>query len=93
VFKGVPVKETDALLPDASPDATWKAACSNAQATRVLLTGHEPHLSHFVSFLLGSEIAIDLKKGAMVRIDTPRRGGNPNGVLKWILTPRLVRAS
>jgi phosphohistidine phosphatase len=93
VFKGCPIKETDALLPDASPDVTWKAACSNAKATRVLLTGHEPHLSHFISFLLGSEITVDLKKGALVRIDTTKRSGNPNGVLKWMITPRIVRAS
>lgn len=93
VFKGCAIKETDALLPDASPDAAWKAACSNAKNSRVILVGHEPHLSHVLSFLLEGEIAVDLKKGALVRIDTPKRTGNPNGVLKWMITPRLARRS
>jgi phosphohistidine phosphatase len=91
VFKGCPLDETNALLPDASPEATWKAACANTKVTRVVLVGHEPHLGLLISFLLGNEFAVDFKKGGMVRIDTPKRSGNPNGVMKWMLTPRLAR--
>jgi len=57
----------------------------------VLLAGHEPHLSHLIRFLLEAPVAVDLKKGGLVRIDSAAQPGPPRGVLKWLITPRLVR--
>jgi phosphohistidine phosphatase len=88
-FKKCPLKETDAMLPDASPDAIWKEA-SALKMGRVMVVGHEPHLGQLISFLLGNEITVDFKKGGLIRIDVEGRG-KPRGRLKWYLTPRLAR--
>jgi phosphohistidine phosphatase len=91
VFEGCPMKDTDAMLPDASLDAAWKEACASAKVSHVMLVGHEPHISAFVGYLLGHPIGIEFKKGALIRVDTVKRSGSPDGTLKWMLTPRLVR--
>jgi len=82
---------TKSLLPAAKPEVMWKELGALRNVEQVLLAGHEPHLSHLIRFLLEAAIAVDLKKGALVRIDCASLLGPPRGVLKWILTPRLVR--
>lgn len=84
-----PLKETDAMLPDANPEAIWTEA-AGSKAERVMVVGHEPHLGKLISFLLGAEISVDFKKGGLIRIDTQR--GKARAWLKWMLTPRLARA-
>jgi len=83
--------ETKSLLPAANPQAMWKELAALKDAKQVLLAGHEPHLSNLIRFLLGAAVVVDLKKGALVRIDCEGLLGPPRGVLKWMLTPRLVR--
>ena len=90
-FPSCPLAITDNLLPDAQPAAIWKEVCARPDVARVLLAGHEPHLSRLIAYLLDVSLAIDLKKGALVRIDMESSESPPRGVLKWILTPRLVR--
>jgi phosphohistidine phosphatase len=88
---GAPVKETRRLLPSTPPDRTWQEL-SAIEGDAVMLVGHEPHLSNLMRFLLESALAVDLKKGALARIDTRNRTGPPRGVLKWLITPKLARA-
>jgi phosphohistidine phosphatase len=90
VFK-TEVVETRHLLPAARPDHLWRELGAMPAADSMLLAGHEPHLGNFIRFLLESAVAVDLKKGALVRIEVPHRIGPPRGVLKWMMTPRLVR--
>lgn len=90
VFKECPLQETDAMLPGADPREIWNESLG-LRMERVLAVGHEPHVGTLLSFLLGSDIAVDFKKGALVRIDVQGKG-KPRGVLKWVLTPRLARA-
>lgn len=85
--------ETGTLLPNAKPEAVWKELGGLRKVDQVLLAGHEPHMSNLVRFLLESPVAVDLKKGALVRIDCENVLGPPRGVLKWMVTPRLVRGS
>ena len=85
-----PSTQSDAMLPDADPSVVWKQAAGSKQE-RVMVVGHEPHLGHLISFLLGNEIAVDFRKGGLIRIDVKGRG-MPGGLLKWALTPRLARA-
>jgi len=89
---------TKALLPSSSPDRVWKEIAA-IEASSVLVAGHEPLLSQFVAFLLNCPaVKVDLKKGALVRLDVPlsepQPNGilNPNGILKWMLTPKLAGA-
>lgn len=86
-----PLRESRRLLPATPPDRTWQELAA-VEAETVLVVGHEPHLSNLMRFLLESAIAMDLKKGALARIDTRNRSGPPRGVLKWLITPKLARA-
>jgi phosphohistidine phosphatase SixA len=89
------VVETRALLPDVPPAQVLKEirAVRNGKrsANQVMVAGHEPQLSRLAAFLLEAPLALDLKKGALLRIDIQEKQGPPRGVLKWMLTPRLVR--
>jgi phosphohistidine phosphatase len=81
---------TKALLPSSSPDRVWKEI-SVIDAPSVLIAGHEPLLSQFVAFLLNCPaFQVDLKKGTLVRLDVSSSAPRPNGILKWMLTPRLA---
>jgi phosphohistidine phosphatase len=88
-YREVP-EQTDALLPSSTPQAVWRAIRSRDEGGAILLAGHEPLLSETVSFLLGAlRGAVDLKKGALMRIDVERSTGAPRGVLQWLLTSKL----
>jgi len=61
----------------------------NKAARRVVLVGHDPDFSTLASSLTGA--AIELKKGAIARIDLadggPRAGG---GALRWLVPPGVL---
>jgi phosphohistidine phosphatase len=89
-----PIVRTDALLPSSTPRAVWRLIRAHAGQTAILLAGHEPLLSETASFLLGaSQALIDLKKGALLRIDFDRLEEEPRGVLQWLLTAKLAAGS
>jgi len=85
------ILETEVLTPSSTPKAVWEAICSRRREGALLLAGHEPLLGMTVGYLLGAPaMRVDLKKAALVRIDQEVLSGTPRGVLKWMLTPRLV---
>ena len=85
------VQLSNALRPGAEW-AEFRALLDNLEAHEaVLLVGHNPNLSDFLSQIIGgpaSETYIDLKKGGLARVEMRRRRGN----LQWYLTPKLVKA-
>jgi phosphohistidine phosphatase len=79
------------LVPMASPLETWAEVRTLRREPSLLLVGHEPHMSTFTGFLLGTpELRVDFKKGAMVRIEMPEMGIQPKGILKWMMAPKLA---
>ncbi len=61
-------------------------------AESVVLVGHEPALSSFVSLLLGGERAAAVKKGGLCKLRIDRLRCGPCAVLEWLVPPRaLVR--
>jgi len=85
------IVETEVLVPGSAPKAVWEAICARRREPALLIAGHEPLLGMTVGYLLGAPaLQVDLKKAALVRIDQESFGGAPRGVLKWMLTPRLV---
>jgi phosphohistidine phosphatase len=83
--------KTPALSPTSSPQRVWSEVRAH-KTEELLIAGHEPLLSRFVAFLLRCPaLRLDLKKGAMVRVDLETVGPEPHGVLKWILTPKLAQ--
>ncbi|MGH8630719.1 MAG: hypothetical protein ACREU7_08135, partial [Burkholderiales bacterium] len=56
----------------------------------IMVVGHNPNLSEFLGRLISSgsaEANIDLKKGAVAKVEVGRR----NGELHWCVTPKLLR--
>jgi phosphohistidine phosphatase len=85
------IVEAEVLVPGSTPKAVWDAICAHRREPALLLAGHEPLLGMTVGYLLGvPALQVDLKKAALVRIDRESFSGAPHGVLKWMLTPRLV---
>ena len=83
---------TKALLPSGAPDRIWKEISATG-AANILIAGHEPLLSEFIASLLNCPaLKLDLKKGALVRLDISALESRPNGILKWMLTPKLAGA-
>lgn len=84
------VVQTKTLLPDIPPAQVLREIRTLLKAKEVMVAGHEPQLSRLAAFLLEAPLAVDLKKGALLRIDIEEKDGPPRGVLKWMLTPRLA---
>ena len=62
-----------------------------ARFEAVMMVGHNPNLSQFLGSIIsdsGCEASVELKKGAVAKVETRRT----SGTLQWCLTPKLVRA-
>lgn len=56
----------------------------------VLLVGHNPNLREFLGRVIcdsGCEAVVDLKKGAVAKVEMRRNSGS----LSWCITPRILR--
>ena len=85
------VIRTQALVPNASPFDSWEEIRRHKDQRAILLASHEPLMSSLVAFLLGCPaLQVDMKKAALVRVDCDRFGGEPRGVLKWMITPGVA---
>ncbi len=86
------IQAVPALEPEHNPSEVVALLESHKDAKRVLLVGHEPHLSHTVAYLTGGRdgIAVDFKKGALCRIDLEsiKKG---SGTLVWLVPPKVLR--
>lgn len=62
-----------------------------AKLESIMVVGHNPNLSQFLGTAIsesGCEASIDLKKGAVARVEMRRS----SGTLNWCLTPKALRA-
>lgn len=85
------VVETRALTPESSPEAVWEEIRAHKSDPSVMIVGHEPLFSSVYAYLLGAPSAqIDVKKGSLGRIDVDRFSGQPRGVLRWLIYPKLA---
>ena len=79
-----------ALRPEAKLDDFRKLLQRNAKHDAIMVVGHNPNLSEFLSVLISgghSERAAELKKGAVARVEVKSR----TATLEWLLTPKTVR--
>jgi phosphohistidine phosphatase len=56
----------------------------------IMVVGHNPNLSQFVGTMIcdsGCEASVELKKGAVARVDMRRS----SGTLAWCWTPKALR--
>jgi phosphohistidine phosphatase len=83
--------ESRALIPDSSPELVWDEIRNHKSDRQIMIVGHEPLLSSVYSYLLGAALVqIDVKKGSLGRIDVDRFTGQPRGVLRWLIHPKLA---
>jgi phosphohistidine phosphatase SixA len=88
-YRGEIVK-TSALVPNASPEEAWNEISERRNEDAILLASHEPLMSSMAAFLLSSPaLQVDMKKGALVRVDCDHFGPAPHAMLKWMLTAAL----
>jgi|SRR5579872_58939 phosphohistidine phosphatase len=61
-----------------------------ANQESIMVVGHNPNLSQFLGTVIsesGCEASVDLKKGAVARVEMRRN----SGTLQWCLTPKALR--
>jgi len=90
---GAPLVESNFLLPHRSP-ASLAGWLSGLDGERVILVGHEPHLSKVVSWLLTGSAArsiVALKKAQAALLETKKAAAG-GAVLIWSLPPRVLRS-
>jgi phosphohistidine phosphatase len=81
---------TDALRPETGFADFRKLLDKYAKFESIMVVGHNPNLSEFLGRTIsenGCEASIDLKKGAVARVEMERT----SGVLQWCLTPKALR--
>jgi phosphohistidine phosphatase len=82
--------ESRALTPDSSPELVWDEIRNHKSDPQIMIVGHEPLLSSVYAYLLGAaSVQIDVKKGSLGRIDVDRFTGQPRGILRWLIHPKL----
>jgi phosphohistidine phosphatase len=78
------------LRPEATYSDFQKMLVKYARHDSILLVGHNPNLREFLGRVIsvnGCEAAIDLKKGAVAKVES----GRSSGSLSWCFTPRILR--
>jgi phosphohistidine phosphatase len=80
----------NALRPDATFADFRRMLAGYAKHEAIMVVGHNPNLSQFLGRCIsetGCEAAVELKKGAVARVEI----GRNSGVLLWCLTPKILR--
>jgi len=79
------------LRPQATFSDFRKLVEKYARQEAIMVVGHNPNLSQFLGAIIsdsGCEASVELKKGAVAKVEMRRS----TGTLQWCLTPKLVRA-
>jgi phosphohistidine phosphatase len=82
----------DSLAPEGTYTSLVADLEKHARKTRVALVGHEPGIGELAARLVGSRHPFEFKKGAVCRIDVEEIPPAGPGALRWMLTPRIMRA-
>jgi phosphohistidine phosphatase len=80
----------DGLRPGASFADFRKMLDKYARLETIMVVGHNPNLSEFLGRSIsetGCEAAVELKKGAVARVEM----GRNSAALHWCLTPKVLR--
>ena len=72
------------------PEASFSDFQKYARQDSMLLVGHNPNLREFLGRVIsdsGCEAVVELKKGAVAKVEMRRNAGS----LSWCITPRILR--
>jgi phosphohistidine phosphatase len=82
----------DELAPGYSAAEVADALGRYAETQSIALVGHEPDLGTLAAWLIGARQPLPFKKGGAARIDVAALPPGRNGELRWLATPRMLRA-
>ena len=83
----------DELRPEGDRRATFSRLARMGHDAEILIVGHEPYLTGIVAELMGARPgAILLKKAGLVRIRVTSLSPGAKGELRWLLSPRVLKA-
>jgi len=83
---------TEYLLPGGPQRSLFKYLSEFNHLEKVCIVGHEPHLGYVGSKLVGvDDSVIELKKGAICRIDLDKFPPEKTGRLIWLMQPKQLR--
>jgi phosphohistidine phosphatase len=88
-FSGLEIEVSDYLTPSSDHRQIIQRLNIYSKSS-VLLVGHEPHLSTFISFLVGGSrnFQIEMKKASIACVDSPIPIKPGAGLLKWLLSQK-----
>jgi phosphohistidine phosphatase len=86
------IVNVDSLAPAGSYAAVLADLEKHSRKCRLALVGHEPMLGELAARLVGSRHPIEFKKGGVCRIDVENLPPAGPGDLRWMLTPKILRA-
>jgi phosphohistidine phosphatase len=93
-FRASPrIVEVPALEPGRPPKDAALALREFTRRRSLALIGHEPGLGELLAWLIGLRAPLPLKKGSAALVEVallPPPAGS--GELRWLLTPKLLRA-
>ena len=87
---GLPVTTDDRLAGALDEDALEAILRDAGDPQRPVLVGHDPDFSELLDDLTGSS-GLEMKKGAIARIDIERPPAPGTGTLAWLVTPDLLK--
>lgn len=93
LYKKKKITIWDELKPESDILDTHKKLAKLPPDAKILLVGHEPHLTNLISSIISSEssVAINLKKGGFASIRANSLQSRIEGSLRSILTPKQLK--
>ena len=85
------VVNLEALTPGGSVAGVLAELEKYAKKKRIALVGHEPGVGELGARLAGMRQPMEFKKGAICRIDVDALPPKGPGILRWFLSPKLLR--
>jgi len=92
-FRRARLIELPELTPGCRPEKTLRELQAMSRAEVVMIVGHEPHLSRFLSFILtgSSRPIFDIKKGAVALVEFKNRIERKQAQLQCLLQPSQLK--
>jgi phosphohistidine phosphatase len=85
------LQATDALKPEARPTRIAEELAKVA-AEEIICFGHAPHLDDFIAYAVHGSAPFTILKKAGVACLEVRTFAPPTALLRWLLTPKLLRS-
>ena len=97
VAEAMELRKKPVLTDNLAPGGSVKALVEQInelppRVKSVLLVGHEPYLSEFIALLTtgNTSARLELKKGGLAKLETPRLRYAHCAKLSWLLTPKQL---